>query len=83
MSYLFFFSFGIQSSVLNARTKQKKEKISGIDEDELLYPSILADPDSCFCEFRGLQIHHKIYDAESQANDSSQSHTLSQVPHNI
>jgi len=58
---------------LNARTKQKKEKISGIDQDELLYPSILADPDSCFCEFRGLQIHHKIYDAESQANDSSQS----------
>jgi hypothetical protein len=83
VSYLFFFFIRYPEQCLNARTKQKKEKISGIDQDELLYPSILADPDSCFCEFRGLQIHHKIYDAESQANDSSQSHTLSQVPHNI
>ncbi|KAL9379644.1 hypothetical protein Peur_028126 [Populus x canadensis] len=67
---------------LDARTKQKREKIAGIDQDELLDPSLLADPDSCFCEFRGVQIHHKVYDAESQANNSSQSHTLSQVAHN-
>ncbi|XP_061946770.1 uncharacterized protein LOC133670259 isoform X2 [Populus nigra] len=44
---------------LDARTKQKREKIAGIDQDELLDPSLLADPDSCFCEFRGVQIHHK------------------------
>lgn len=77
-----FFGFRSPEQWLDARTKQKREKIAGIDQDELLDPSLLADPDSCFCEFRGVQIHHKVYDAESQANNSSQSHTLSQVAHN-
>ncbi|KAF9670492.1 hypothetical protein SADUNF_Sadunf13G0074700 [Salix dunnii] len=66
---------------LDAREKQKREKIAGIDQDELVDPSLLADEDSCFCEFRGVQIHHKVYDAESQSNNSSQSHTISQVAH--
>lgn len=81
---LIFIVFGFRSPEqwLDARTKQKREKIAGIDQDELLDPSLLADPDSCFCEFRGVQIHHKVYDAESQANNSSQSHTLTQVAHN-
>lgn len=36
-------------------------------------PKLLADPDSCFCEFQGLQLHHKICDPESEADsDSSQ-----------
>ncbi|KAG5233071.1 2-hydroxy-6-oxononadienedioate/2-hydroxy-6-oxononatrienedioate [Salix suchowensis] len=74
---------------LDARKKQKREKIAGVDQDELLDPLLLADADSCFCEFRGVQIHHKIYDAESQSNNaelqsnnSSQSHTISRVAHN-
>lgn len=56
----------------------RKKRIAGIDQDELLDPSLLADPDSCFCEFQGVQIHHKIY--EFQAPNSLQNHTLSQLP---
>ena len=75
------FGFRSPEQWLDARKRQKREKIAGIDQDELLDPSLLADPDSCFCEFRGVQIHHKVYDAESQSNNSSQSHTISQVAH--
>lgn len=46
--------------------------IAGVDQDELVEPSLLADPDSCFCEFKGVQIHHKIYEPESQEADKSQ-----------
>ncbi|XP_019191968.1 PREDICTED: abhydrolase domain-containing protein cgi-58 [Ipomoea nil] len=49
--------------VLGAREKQKRQ-IAGIDQDELQEPAVLADPDSCFCEFKGVQIHHKICDPE-------------------
>ncbi|XP_062154795.1 uncharacterized protein LOC133862899 [Alnus glutinosa] len=66
--------------LFDANTKQKKKRIAGVDQDELLDPALLADPDSCFCEFRGVQIHHKVYDAESQAHNSLQNQTLSQVP---
>lgn len=66
--------------LFDASTKQKKKRIAGIDQDELLDPALLADPDSCFCEFSGVQIHHKVYDAESQAHNSLQNQTLSQVP---
>lgn len=51
--------------------KQKKKRIAGIDQDELLDPKLLADPDSCFCEFQGVEIHHKLYDAESHSSDNS------------
>ncbi|CAN0877132.1 2-hydroxy-6-oxononadienedioate/2-hydroxy-6-oxononatrienedioate hydrolase [Linum grandiflorum] len=43
--------------------KKKKKQIAGIEQDELLDPELLADPDSCFCEFRGVKIHHKIYES--------------------
>ena len=66
--------------LFDANTKQKKKRIAGVDQDELLDPALLADPDSRFCEFRGVQIHHKVYDAESQAHNSLQNQTLSQVP---
>jgi pimeloyl-ACP methyl ester carboxylesterase len=57
-----------------------KKRIAGIDQDELLDPALLADPDSCFCEFQGVQIHHKLYDAESQAPHSLRNQTLLQLP---
>lgn len=65
--------------------EKKKERIAGIDQDELVEPTVLADPDSCFCEFRGVRIHHKIYDAESEgANESleksqSVSHSVKKI----
>ncbi|KAG6390831.1 hypothetical protein SASPL_148576 [Salvia splendens] len=43
---------------------QKARRIAGIDQDEIEDPTSLADSDSCFCTFNGLQIHHKICDSE-------------------
>jgi pimeloyl-ACP methyl ester carboxylesterase len=31
-----------------------------VDQEDLLDPGQLADPDSLFCEFNGVQLHHKI-----------------------
>ncbi|PQQ10827.1 uncharacterized protein Pyn_34370 [Prunus yedoensis var. nudiflora] len=56
--------------LLDVQTKQKRKGIAGIDQDELVDPKFLADPDSCFCEFRGVEIHHKVYDAQSQAHEA-------------
>ncbi|CAN1852396.1 2-hydroxy-6-oxononadienedioate/2-hydroxy-6-oxononatrienedioate hydrolase 2 [Linum perenne] len=51
--------------------KKKKKQIAGIDQDELLDPELLADPDSCFCEFRGVKIHHKIYESQSSEEEGN------------
>uniref|UniRef100_A0A1S3XG42 AB hydrolase-1 domain-containing protein n=1 Tax=Nicotiana tabacum TaxID=4097 RepID=A0A1S3XG42_TOBAC len=61
------------------RPKRKKQ-IAGIDQDELQDPALLADPDSCFCEFKGVQIHHKIYDSESLATNLSEEGDSSRSP---
>lgn len=42
----------------------KTKRIAGIDQDEIEDPTTLADSDSSFCTFNGVQIHHKICDAE-------------------
>ncbi|KAK9913897.1 hypothetical protein M0R45_037701 [Rubus argutus] len=56
--------------LLDVQTKQKK-RIAGVDQDELVEdPKLLADPDSCFCEFSGVEIHHKVYDAQLQAHEA-------------
>ncbi|GAU42582.1 hypothetical protein TSUD_302980 [Trifolium subterraneum] len=76
-----FFSFHYLKSMqteqlLGVGSKKKRKEIAGIDQDELVDPKLLADPDSYFCEFNGVHIHHKIYEAESisqnQTNDVSQ-----------
>ncbi|KAJ9545747.1 hypothetical protein OSB04_025454 [Centaurea solstitialis] len=51
------------------KKKKKGRRIVDIDQDELVDPKLLADPDSCFCEFQGLQLHHKIIDPEPEAQD--------------
>ncbi|KAL5075376.1 hypothetical protein RYX36_014360 [Vicia faba] len=53
--------------LLDVGLKKKRREIAGIDQDELVDPKLLADPDSCFCEFKGVHIHHKIYDSESNS----------------
>ncbi|XP_027104046.1 uncharacterized protein [Coffea arabica] len=58
--------------------QQKKQRITGIDQDELQDPKLLADPESCFCKFKGAQIHYKIYDAESLAPNLSKEVTTPQ-----
>nr|KJB78607.1 hypothetical protein B456_013G010000 [Gossypium raimondii]KJB78609.1 hypothetical protein B456_013G010000 [Gossypium raimondii] len=50
---------------------ERKKRIAGVDQDELLDPKQLADPDSCFCEFQGVEIHHKLYEPESRSSDNS------------
>ncbi|KAF3782181.1 abhd-5-1 Abhydrolase domain-containing protein cgi-58 [Nymphaea thermarum] len=52
--------------------KKKKKAVAGIDQDELLDPLLLADPDSCFLEFMGVSIHHKISSAEGDQREESQ-----------
>lgn len=43
---------------------QKARRIAGIAQDEIEDPTSLADSDSSFCTFNGVQIHHKICDSE-------------------
>ncbi|KAA3454145.1 putative hydrolase YugF [Gossypium australe] len=50
---------------------ERKKRIAGVDQDELLDPKHLADPDSCFCEFQGVEIHHKLYEPGSRSSDNS------------
>ncbi|KAF6142995.1 hypothetical protein GIB67_000062 [Kingdonia uniflora] len=57
---------------------KKKRSIAGIDQDELLDPIMLADPDSCFCDFNGVHIHHKIFheqEQEQQVGEGERSQT--------
>ncbi|KAL8126302.1 hypothetical protein AgCh_013548 [Apium graveolens] len=66
--------------LIGAKPKPKRRKIAGIDQHELLEPALLADPDSCFYEFKGLQIHYKVCEAESEASPDE---TISQLPDQI
>ncbi|KAA0039371.1 hypothetical protein IC582_020592 [Cucumis melo] len=54
---------------------KKRRKIAGIDQEELLEPISLADPDSCFCKFNDLEVHYKVYDPELQGDSLSQTRT--------
>ncbi|XP_022764893.1 uncharacterized protein LOC111310058 isoform X2 [Durio zibethinus] len=63
--------YSAAGELIDAGRKQQKKRIAGIDQDELLDPKLLADPDSCFCEFQGVEIHHKLYDPGSHSSDKS------------
>ncbi|XP_004502799.1 uncharacterized protein [Cicer arietinum] len=62
-------------------SKKKRKEIAGIDQEDLVDPKLLADPDSYFCEFKGVHIHHKIHDAESQTQSifQNQTHVSNQI----
>lgn len=66
--------------MLDERKRRRKKSIAGIDQDELVDPKQLADPDSCFCEFKGVEIHHKVYSGESQEQEPLDSEVTSQLP---
>ncbi|KAL8154363.1 hypothetical protein V2J09_012123 [Rumex salicifolius] len=57
--------------LLGERPKKKKQSIAGIDQDVLLDPAHLADPDSSFREFMGVHIHYKVSEVEPGAPSSS------------
>ncbi|XP_019096644.1 PREDICTED: uncharacterized protein LOC104764801 [Camelina sativa] len=47
---------------------QSKEEMEAETEQD---PMNLADPDSCFCEFQGVHIHHKVFDPQTLSDDVS------------
>lgn len=49
----------------------------------MLEPELLADPDSCFCEFKGLKIHYKVCDAEVEGVNMSPDGTSSEMPYQV
>lgn len=67
--------------LLDMGSKKKRKEIAGIDQEDLVDPKLLADPDSYFCEFKGVHIHHKIHDAESQTQSifQNQTHVSNQI----
>ncbi|GMH30503.1 hypothetical protein Nepgr_032346 [Nepenthes gracilis] len=66
--------------LLGERLKKKTQSIAGIDQDELLDPRLIADPDSCFCEFKGVHIHYKVCE---ETLNLSQEQTHSQTLHEV
>ncbi|KAK4383139.1 hypothetical protein Sango_2803900 [Sesamum angolense] len=66
--------------LLGPKLKQKARQVAGIDQEEIEDPTVLADSDSCFCEFNGVQLHHKICDAELSAPDTIKEGSTSQSP---
>eukprot|EP00249_Psilotum_nudum_P023232 c28795_g1_i4 orf=61-861(+) len=51
---------GNRSGLLTRQKKRKRVRIAGVDQENLVDPWLLADPDSRFAEFHGVQIHYKI-----------------------
>ncbi|CAH2054138.1 unnamed protein product, partial [Thlaspi arvense] len=45
---------------------QRKEEMETVTEQD---PMNLADPDSCFCEFQGVHIHHKVFDPQTLSDE--------------
>jgi len=52
---------------LDAGAHSKEEMEAETEQD----PMNLADPDSCFCEFQGVHIHHKVLDPHTLSDDVS------------
>ncbi|XP_021911645.1 uncharacterized protein LOC110825487 isoform X1 [Carica papaya] len=77
------FISGSPEQLLDAKSRENQKRIAGVDQDELLDPQLLADLDSCFCEFQGVHIHHKVCDPQSEPYISFQTQTTissSQLP---
>lgn len=53
--------------------RRRRRSVAGIDQDELLDPDALADPDSSFYEINGVRLHHKVCSHEDEGSSSEQS----------
>lgn len=53
---------------ISDKKKKKKKKIiiAGVDQDELVDPLMLGDPDSLFLDINGVQVHHKLADSSTE-----------------
>ncbi|XP_020580761.1 uncharacterized protein LOC110024909 [Phalaenopsis equestris] len=51
----------------------KRRSVAGVDQEELLDPEKLAEPDSLFSELNGVRIHHKIchLDADEEEKEGA------------
>ncbi|XP_074280543.1 uncharacterized protein LOC141605602 [Silene latifolia] len=65
--------------VVGGQMKKKRRSVAGIDQEELLDPRHLADTDSCFCEFKGVDIHYKVCEAEQEIPNEVQENNSSQL----
>ncbi|RCV15732.1 hypothetical protein SETIT_3G081300v2 [Setaria italica] len=61
--------------------RRRRRSVAGIDQDELLDPEALADPDSSFFEINGVRLHHKVcsHDDEDSSSDQSSDATVSEA----
>ncbi|KAJ0975449.1 hypothetical protein J5N97_017414 [Dioscorea zingiberensis] len=50
---------------------RKRRSVAGVDQDELLDPHELADPDSAFCDIHGVRVHHKVCHHDDGKAESS------------
>ncbi|RID64025.1 hypothetical protein BRARA_E02984 [Brassica rapa] len=57
---------GSPDQFLDGGAQTKEETITETEQD----PINLADPDSCFCEFQGVNIHHKVFDPRTISDDA-------------
>jgi pimeloyl-ACP methyl ester carboxylesterase len=52
---------------------RRRRSVAGIDQDELLDPDALADPDSSFYEINGVRLHYKVCSHEDEEPSGGQS----------
>ncbi|PKU85431.1 uncharacterized protein LOC110102181 isoform X2 [Dendrobium catenatum] len=50
----------------------KRRNVAGVDQEDLVDPEKLADPDSLFFEINGVRIHHKICHHEANEDDKEE-----------
>jgi hypothetical protein len=67
---------GKEEDVKEVKKEIKKSIIAGVDQSQLLEPHLLADPDSRFAEYYGVQVHDKIALPEGATFDVGSSPSL-------
>ncbi|AQK84782.1 uncharacterized protein LOC100285951 [Zea mays] len=67
------FPGSVPDSAQMAPRRRRRRSVAGIDQDELLDPEALADPDSGFYEINGVRLHHKVCSHEDEDSSSDQS----------
>uniref|UniRef100_A0A0E0J620 AB hydrolase-1 domain-containing protein n=2 Tax=Oryza nivara TaxID=4536 RepID=A0A0E0J620_ORYNI len=53
--------------------RRRRRSVAGIDQDDLLDPDALANPDSSFYEINGVRVHHKVCTHEDSSDQSPDS----------
>ncbi|KAK9110155.1 hypothetical protein Sjap_018215 [Stephania japonica] len=72
---------GAEQLLSGGRGKGKKLSIAGVEQDELVEPHVLAEQDSCFCEFKGVRVHYKkCHHHDHQNAESHEVATEARIP---